>query len=355
MKNLYYGFLHVLVSLTAILFVAGVTGLNLSAVFLAVGIGTLIFHATTKNKLAVLMGVSGSYIAGITYIAQTYGPQYIGFGVIGAGIIYILFGLLYKKTNIKFPRYILSMAVILIALTLLPIGATLAKGNAIVVLATILFTFIFRKSIYAMPIGLLAGTSVYYMTGGQMKLAQASHLMLQMPKFSWGALGAISVVAIAAAFEALGDMTNCAHAQGIEIDVDDYSRGLMGNGFSSIVAGFIGAPPLTTYSENIGFIYLSGWKDASAQIFSGLIYIVMAFIPQLSILFSFIPTQVFGALLLYLFALIMVGNLEHLEGFRGEVIFIMLVAFYATSAILPSVSPIAVAMILGLIADRLSV
>lgn len=357
-KNLYYGFLHMFVSLTSILFVVGVTGVNLSMTFLAIGIGTIIFHLVTKNKLAVLMGVSGSYIAGMTYIAKTLGPEYIGFGVVGAGIIYIIFGILYKKFDFRFPQYILSMAVIFIALTLLPIGASLAKGNVFVTIGTLILVFLFRNSMWAMPIGLFGGTAIYYALNpfvvfrGDMV---NTYFNFAIPKFSWMAFLSISVVAIAAAFEALGDMTNCANAQEIKIESEDYARGLVGNGLSSIIAGFLGAPPLTTYSENIGFIYLSGWKDATAQIITGLIYIIMAFIPQITTIFSFIPAQVFGSLLLYLFALIMVENLRNLiaSNFSKEVILLMFLGFFGAQAIVPNVSPIAVAMIVGLAAVKL--
>lgn len=348
-KNLYYGFLHVLVSLTSILFVIGVTGVNLTMTFLAVGIGTIIFHFVTKNKLAVLMGVSGSYIAGITYVAQKYGPQYIGGAVIVAGAIYIVMGLLYIKFRPQIPRYILSMAVIFIALSLLPIGANLAKGNVMVAAATMIITFICRDKIYAMPAGLIGGTATYYLMGGTLKLAKpAVNFAVQVPKFNLDGILMISLVAFAAAFEALGDMTNCAHAQEIEIENKDYALGLIGNGLSSMVAGLFGAPPLTTYSENIGFIYLSKWKDATAQIVTGVIYIIMAFIPQTVTLFSIIPTPVFGALLLYLFALIMVGNLQHLDGFKPDVVLVMLIGFYIAPV---GISPIAVAMIMGVIVE----
>ena len=362
LKNLYYGLLHVAVAMTAILFVTGVTGINLPLAFLTIGVGTLLFHWITGGKLAVLMGVSGSYIAGMTHVAANLGPQYAAGGVVMSGVIYLAAGALIKsKPTIlrKFPRYVLNMAVFLIALTLLPIGSSMIGGMPVVAAATLVVTFLAhmnrKTQPYAMPIGVGVGTIVASATAGLAPAEIATGIQITLPNLaSFEAFTMISVVAIAVVFETLGDAVNCANAQGIELSDDDMAKVITGNGVATFVSGSLGGLPLTTYSENVGFIYMTGWKDPMAQRVAAVIFIVMAFMPGIAKLASYIPVEVFGALLVFLFALIGANGIKNVT-VRDErelaVILVMLVTFFAVPALLPSLSPVAAAIIAGVVTD----
>lgn len=361
MKDIWYGVLHVIVAMSSILFVTGTTGINLPLAFLTVGIGTLLFHFITKNKLAVLMGVSGSFIGGMVMVNQLYGPEYVAGGVVISGILYLVIGAFVRlKPSLynKFPKYILNAAVLLIALNLLPLGANMAKGNIFISAATIgIGFFIYAKggrfSSWAFPMALLSGTILSALTGGVTVVNEVPKLALLRPAFNLSSFTLIGVIALAVAFEALGDTQNCANAQGIELEGKDFGRVLLGNGTASTMSGILGGPPLTTYSENIGFIYLTGYKRPMAQIFSSIIFIIMAFVPGIGVIISWIPNYVYGAMLMLLFALIAVNSIKSLflNKEKGQVMMIMLAAFY----LIPSdvFSPIAGAILFGVVFDRL--
>lgn len=357
-KDLWYGLLHVMVALSAILFVCGATGINLPLSFLTIGIGTLVFHLFTKNKLAVLMGVSGSFIGGMVLVASQYGPSYVAGGVVIAGLIYILAGILIgKKPEIynKFPKYILNSAVFLIALNLLPIGANMASSNITIAIATVGFGFLVfcskKFSQWTFPLSLLFGTVLSVITQGIPTITTGlGKIVFTMPEFNIASFALIGIVALAVVFEGLGDSKNCANAQEIELDGKDFSNILLGNGTASTISGLMGGLPLTTYSENIGFIYLTGYKRPMAQIVASIIFIIMAFIPGISAFLTIIPPYVYGAMLLFLFSLIGANSLINMDLKDDKQIKVM-ISMLTTFFICPAsvFSPIAAAILVGFI------
>lgn len=356
-KDIWYGLLHVMVAMSSILFVCGTTGINLPLSFLTIGIGTLIFHFFTKNKLSVLMGVSGSFIGGMAIVSSTYGPSYVAGGVVMAGIIYLAIGAIIKKKPklySQFPEYILNMGVILIALNLLPIGSSMASENILVSAFTVIVGFtIFVKggkklSAWAFPLALIGGTLLAAITTGLVSNGDAQTLAFTMPKFNLSSFSLVGVVAFAVAFEALADTHNCANAQGIKLKGDDFGNALLGNGVASTLSGLLGGLPLTTYSENVGFIHLTGYKRPAAQLISSVIFIIMAFIPGIGVLISYIPTYVYGGLLLILFSCISINSIRSLflNKDTSQVAMIMITTFF----LVPSsvFSPIAAALLVGI-------
>ena len=360
MKNIYYGLLHVLVAITSILFVTGVTGINLSVAFFTVGLGTLLFHHITKNKLAILLGVSGSYIAGMVYIATTYGPHYVAGGVVMSGVVYMIIGTIakfYPKIITAFPKYVLNMAVFLIALTLLPIGAQLVSNAPVVAGITVLVLLITQviKPIkpYSLPIGLIAGTITAAYRGKLAGSAIHLNMVITTPQFNWAAFTMIGIVAVAVVFETLANAQNCANAQEIELTNDDIARVIQADGAASFLSGMVGGLPLTSYGENVGFIYMSGWKNPTAQLYSSFIFIAMGLTPGWAELFRFIPTEVYGAILIYLFSTVAANAFKNTEVTDQNIgiIILMILVFYITPAVSAIISPIAAAIVIGVIGD----
>lgn len=125
LKHAWMGMEHLAVALTSILFVSSLLGYSPKTVFLAVGVGTLIFHSFTNNKLSTVLGISASYLAGMLLIQEQLGREYVAFGVLGIGIIYTVIGILlykYPKLLSKIPKYIFKLSVVYIAMILIPIG-----------------------------------------------------------------------------------------------------------------------------------------------------------------------------------------------------------------------------------------
>jgi uracil permease len=87
-------------------------------------------------------------------------------------------------------------------------------------------------------------------------------------------------------------------------------RSLLGNGISTILSGFVGSTPNTTYGENIGVLAItrvySTWVIGGAAVFA----IVLSFFGKLAALIQAIPTPVMGGVSLLLFGVIGVSGIR---------------------------------------------
>ncbi|GAJ26153.1 uracil permease [Liquorilactobacillus sucicola DSM 21376 = JCM 15457] len=87
-------------------------------------------------------------------------------------------------------------------------------------------------------------------------------------------------------------------------------RTLFGDGLSSIIAGFAGGPPTTSYGENIGVLAMtkvhSVWVLGGAAIFA----VLFSFIGKVSALIQSIPTPVIGGISFLLFGMIASNGLR---------------------------------------------
>lgn len=308
------------------------------------------------------MGVSGSYIGGMAIVGSMYGPAYVAGGVVLAAVIYLIAGALIAwKPSIyeAIPKYILNAAVLVIALNLLPIGAGMVGGNIIIAMITIVVAFVLycnkKLSAWAFPGALVVGTTLAALTQQLSVVTEVSKLTFVTPAFNFTSFTLIGVVAIAVVFESLGDSMNCANAQGIELDGKDFGRVLLGNGTASGISGLCGGLPLTSYSENVGFIYLTKYVRPQAQEIAAIIFIIMAFVPGIATALQIIPGFVYGAMLLFLFAVIGANAVRtigrELDDKKSNVLLIMLAMFFVIPA--DVFSPIAGAIIAGAIAHFL--
>lgn len=315
-KDLYYGFLHLLVSFTSICVITMIVGFNLPAAFLFAGFGTLVFHYCTKNKLASIMGVSGSYIGGMIYVSTTYGLPYAIGGVFLSGIIYGIFALLFKFKGQKilslFPKWLLHTIVLMIGLNLIPIGVNMISGHYVIGLVTALLVTILslnnKTKMFSMPLTIVVMTVVFGLINGFDLSALSTPLSLEFitPQFNLAAFFSIAVIAIAVCCgELLGDIENTGSIQGIdafkEVGAD---KVCLGNALSNFMSGLFGGMPVTSYSENASFLLQSGYKNPNAQLITGGLFIVLAFCTPILKLVMLIPPVVLGGIALYLYCLI---------------------------------------------------
>ena len=96
-------------------------------------------------------------------------------------------------------------------------------------------------------------------------------------------------------------------------------RSLAGDGISTMISGFLGGPPTTTYAENIGVMSVT--RVYSTQIFwyaGGFALVIGGFCPKLAALIQSIPSPVMGGVSLLLFGLIASNGLRMLVSNRVD-------------------------------------
>lgn len=87
-------------------------------------------------------------------------------------------------------------------------------------------------------------------------------------------------------------------------------RSILGNGISTVISGFFGSTPNTTYGENIGVLAItrvfSTWVIGGAAVFA----IILSCLGKLSALIQSIPTPVMGGVSILLFGVIAASGIR---------------------------------------------
>lgn len=320
-KNIGMAFVFMLVNVCSVVVVTQIMGLNIPLALLMCGINTILFNIITKAKLCSFIGISGLYISGILLISEKYSPSYAMGGVIMSGILYIIFGLIMIKWQDKvlkyFPKYILSFAIILIGLGLIPISTNLISSNLTLGLLTLLIMVILEfklkgtSRLFSMAIAI----GIVYIGNGLINgftFTEVQHLEFIMPQFNLESFLTISIVSFAVIFEAIGDVKNLGDIMNIDIlkEKGMLGRILIANGIGSILNGSFGSASATTYSENASALLITKYRNKYMQFINGFIFILLAFFTPFTSLILSIDTSIFGGVLLFLYGSVVINAIK---------------------------------------------
>ncbi|KGN99748.1 uracil transporter [Porphyromonas macacae] len=332
-------------------------GLDPSTALFTAGIGTLIFHLVTKGQVPIFLGSSFAFIAPIISATELYGLAGTLSGMVGVALVYFAISSLVKWRGVKvvdklFPPVVIGPVIILIGLSLAGTGVKMAEENwilaAISLLTAIVVTIWGRGLWKLIPIfsGIVVGYLVAILffkidlsavqSAGWIGLPQFS-----FPKFSWEPIVYMIPVAIAPVIEHIGDVyvVNTV-AQKDFVKDPGLHRTLLGDGLACLVAGFLGGPPVTTYSEVTGAMSLTKVTNPQVIRIAAFTAIVFSVIGKISALLKSIPPAVLGGIMLLLFGTIasagvssMIHNRVNLNSTRNIVIVSLTLTFGIGGAI----------------------
>ncbi|MDO6619286.1 MULTISPECIES: uracil-xanthine permease family protein [unclassified Shewanella] len=319
------------------------SGLDTSVALFTAGFGTLLFQIITKRQVPIFLASSFAFIAPIMYGVQTWGiPATMG-GLMVAGFVYVLLGLMVKVKGSGFihkllPPVVVGPVIIIIGLGLAPMAVNMALGKtgdgssviveqeialfiALMSLATTVLIAVFAKGVLKlMPIlaGILVGYGFSLAFGivDFSPVAQASWLSVPKfvaPEFHWQAILFMIPVAIAPAVEHIGDLLAISNVTGKDyFKKPGLHRTLTGDGVATIAASALGGPPNTTYSEVTGAVTLTKNFDPRIMTWTAITAITLAFIGKLGALMQTIPLPVMGGIMCLLFGSIAAVGLNTL-------------------------------------------
>lgn len=193
-----------------------------------------------------------------------------------------------------------------IALSMVTLGVT--------VIGAVLFRG-FPKIIHIL-IGIVTGYGLAYIlkmvdTAAISNAKFLAHPSIVTPSFDWNVIFTIIPVSLVVIVEHIGHLLVTSNIVGRDLAKDPgLDRSLMGNGISTIISGFIGSTPNTTYGENIGVMALT--KVYSVYVIGGaaVIAILLSFSGTFSSVIANIPTPVMGGVSLLLFGVIAASGLR---------------------------------------------
>lgn len=303
--------------------------INPATVLLFNGIGTLLYIFITKGKIPSYLGSSFAFLSPVFFVLGKNDYQTALGGFVVAGAVFVLIALIVKAAGTKwlrtlFPPASMGAIVAIIGLELAPVAADMAGivGDkidpknvtvALITFATVIIgSVIFRGFLKVIPvlIGVIVGYIAAYFIGivnfDAVKDASIIAMpTLYFPKFDLSAILVILPATFVVLAEHIGHLVVTSNLVGKDLVKDPgLHRSLMGDGVSTMLSGFFGSVPTTTYGENIGVMAIT--KVYSVYVIAGaaIISIVLSFSGTLTELIRSIPTPVIGGISLLLFGVI---------------------------------------------------
>lgn len=315
-----------------------------SMILLMNGIGTLLYILICRGKIPAYLGSSFAFLSPVSAVLISHpGNGYaLALGAfIVTGIIFLAVGLIVKYAgthwiDVLFPPAAMGAIVAIIGLELVPTAAGMAGWinanpgkpwspdatditlSLVTLGVTILGAVLFRG--FPKIIHILIGITVGYLLAlalGEVKteaIANASWFSfptVTTPKWDFSVIITIIPVALVVIVEHIGHLLVTSNIVGKDLTKDPgLHRSLMGNGVSTILSGFVGSTPNTTYGENIGVMALtrvySTYVIGGAAIFA----VLLSFLGKFSAVIANIPQPVMGGVSLLLFGVIAASGLR---------------------------------------------
>lgn len=317
-------------------------GLNPGIALFSSGVGTLMYILITKGKIPAYMGSSFSFIVPMIALMKTVGYPGIAQGTIAVGCVYLVVSLVVSMIGSDWidrllPPVIVGPIIMVIGLSLAGTAAKDATINAaghydlkffvvalLTLLVTIAFNMFMKGFLGLIPIllGIVVGYVIAVLFGivDFTPVLHAHWLSLPAfqipfvnykPKLYWGAILSMAPIAFVTMTEHMGHIMVLNQLTERNFFKDPgLNHTLAGDGTASIIAGFVGGPPVTSYGENIGVLAIT--KVHSVYVLAGaaLFAIIFGFIGKLSALIETIPKPVIGGISFLLFGVIASSGLR---------------------------------------------
>lgn len=342
-RDCFLGAQMLFVAFGALVLVPILTGLDSNVALFTAGVGTLLFQLCTRGKVPIFLASSFAFIAPIIYGVQTWGVAQTLGGLVCSGVVYFVLSCLirWRGTAVVMrvlPPIVTGPVIMVIGLILAPVAVNMAlgktgDGSAVLVpgntalwismtslAVTVLVSLLGRGFLRLMPIlcGIAAGFALSQLMGvtDWSKVAAAPWLRMPsftFPEFSWAPALFIMPITLAPAIEHFGDIIAISSVTGRDYLKDPGVHVTMfGDGLATMVAGFLGGPPCTTYSEVTGAVTLTRAFNPAIMTWAALCSILLSFVAKLGAVLATIPVPVMGGIMILLFGAIMVVGLNTL-------------------------------------------
>ncbi len=287
--------------------------------------------------LPVVLGCTFTAVTPIIAIGTDKGVGAIYGAIIASGIIVVLISGVFGKLVKFFPPVVTGSVVTIIGISLIPValnnmgggqGAedfgssfnlTLAMVTLVAILLIYRFTTGFLRSI-SILLGLVIGTVMAAVLGkvNFTPVIEAHWLhMVQpfyfgTPTFDLGAIITMTLVAMVSLVESSGVYYALSDITKEKIDSKDLARGYRSEGLASIIGGIFNAFPYTTFSQNVGLVKMTGVKSRRVIMITGVLLVVLGFLPKIAALTQIIPTAVLGGAMLAMFGMVITQGITML-------------------------------------------
>jgi len=307
------------------------TTMLVSACLLLAGISTMVQAyriGPIGARLPIIMGTSFLFLSPMIDAGNQFGIA----AILGAALVTcpVEIILAYTMPRIRkwFPPLVIAVVVMLIGLTLMPIGIDYMSGGVgaedygagvnlfvsisvlLVILiinqftpgffsaASILFGVIFGY-IISIPLGLVDFSPVG--SAGWITAPPPLHFGLA---FEPSVIFTFIFLYIITSIETMGDITGTTEAVGRTPTDEELKGGILADGVMSGIAAVFNAFPNTSFSQNVGLVSFTGVASRYVGFIAGIFLLILGLTPKIAALFQVMPDPVLGGATIVMFGMI---------------------------------------------------
>ncbi|MCF0148980.1 MAG: purine permease [Clostridium sp.] len=312
----------------------------ISASILAAGIATIIQAkgvGPVGSKVACIMGTDFTFVSPSITVGSALGlPGIIGATILG-GIFEVILSYFIRPLMKLFPPIVTGTVVCLIGLTLLPVSIDWAAGGTgaadygsiknisismIVLFGTLLLNRYGKGMISSASIliGMIVGYIICIPLGLIDFTSVKEASWISIPKiFEYGvtfdlkALIAFIPAYFVTAIETVGCLKAIGEVSDVEMSNKRIGQGVLADGIGSMIGGFVGTLPNTTFSQNVGLIPLTKVASRYVAVMAGIILVLLGFLPKIAAIVNIIPQPVLGGVGIVMFGTVAAAGIKTLS------------------------------------------
>jgi xanthine/uracil permease len=279
-------------------------------------------------------------MAAFITVAGSFGLGAAAGGLILSGIAIFMLARFLPKLQLLFPPEVTGVLLVILGFSLIEGGIRRSTGlqNGVIdsthvlialsTLSVIVGCSIWAPrniKIFAVVLGTITGLGVSVLNGefGTSQLVAVSsepffafpltNYEIPTPKFIVAAVIPIFIIELIGAVDSIGSgvaIDRINNAKWKRTDMNMISRLVSCHGIGVLLSGVMGTLSVGTSSANLGLTHATGVAARSVAVMAGLILMIVAFLPQVSVFITQIPTPVVGAIILYTAGYILTAGME---------------------------------------------
>jgi xanthine permease XanP len=310
---------------------------------LAIGIGTMI---QVRNRGPIGSGFLIPHVTTAAYLvpsimAAKAGGMALVLGMTSAaGLFVAVVSRFMKKLRVLFPPEVSGVVVAMIGLSLskaaimrfvglVAPGGTVGSREVLVgtvTLGIMVGLVVWAKGklrLYSAAIGLGIGYGLSILVGifdGDAVSQILSAPLIALPAWEhpglsldWRFIFPFFVGALASTVKASGIVINCQKVNDSEwkrADMGSVGKGLLADGLGCTASGLLGGMGTSMSAANVGLSMATGATSRSIGYVVGLFFILMVFLPKVSVILALMPPPVMGAGLLYVASYLIASGIQ---------------------------------------------
>ncbi|AKV56059.1 nucleobase:cation symporter-2 family protein [Bifidobacterium actinocoloniiforme] len=287
------------------------------------------------GRLPMVTGISFTYVAAAVSIVSHQGYGVVVGAVMVGGLVELILGLTANWWRRFVPPIVSAVVVTSIGFSLLSVGAQSFGGGAgakdfgswqnltlatISLVACLGFQLLTRGTAKQLSVlfGLVIGYAVALAMGmvnfsgfQHLQVVSLPRVMPFKPEFDAGAIISFALLYVVSSVEVIGDTTALCRV-GLDRTPSDreMSGAIAGDGAISIVSGFFGCLPLTSFAQNIGLVAMTKVVNRKVIFSGGLLLVLASFVPGIAAVFNSLPQAVLGGCTIMMFGNIILSGFQ---------------------------------------------